>query len=297
MNTKYAMIIALLVLGLITHSASADTTIPSWIKSNAKYWKDGQIGDDEYVKGVQYLIQNEIIQIPQSDKSVEKSSKIPSWVKNNAGYWADGSLGDAEYVLAMQYLVSMGLIDVSQHSTHMVSNASSTPVTSSTSSTDSDTSKCDSMTSAADKETCLDDIKLAKELQAKIASATPYVVGPVTYYLIGTDLIDAGDGAFITVHTVIENTVSDSKNVDLYCFGPIACNYHLSDGQGVYPPAMFPLTSGHLEIITHKPVLIDWNFYSKNRLAPFVYDSSRSYSFKIDESFGHGTIPLEIKNQ
>jgi hypothetical protein len=295
MSSKYAIIIALLAIGLITHSASADTTtIPTWIKSNAKYWKDGQIGDDEYVKGVQYLIQNGIMQIPSSDKPVEKSSKIPSWIKNNAGYWSDGSLGDSEYVSAIQYLVGMGVIDVSQHTTLEASNAtSSTPVTGTT---DSDTSKCDSMTSAADKETCLDDIKLAKELQAKIASATPYVVGPVTYYLFGTDAINTGDGEFIIVHTIIENTFSDSKNVDLYCFGPIACNYHLSDGQGVYPPAMFPLTSGHLEIIPHKPVLVDWNFYSKNRLAPFVYDSTRSYSFKIDESFGHGDIPLKIKN-
>jgi hypothetical protein len=48
--------------------------------------------------------------------------------------------------------------------------------------------------------------------------------------------------------------------------------------QGVYPPAMFPLTSdGHLVIIPHKPVLMEWNFYSKNRLAPFDYDSSKSY--------------------
>ena len=144
----------------------------------------------------------------------------------------------------MQYLVGSGIIDVSQN-TPAVSSATSYTTATSTS-TNPYTSKCDSMTSAADKETCLDGIKLAQELKAKIASATPYVVGPVITILQVPDAINTGDGEFINVHTVIENTGSDSKNVDLYCFGPVACNYHLSDGQGTYSPAMFPLTSGHL---------------------------------------------------
>ncbi len=57
-NDKYEIIVALFVIAFRVHSASADTTMPSWIKSNAKYWKDGQIGDDEYVKGVHCLVQN-----------------------------------------------------------------------------------------------------------------------------------------------------------------------------------------------------------------------------------------------
>ena len=52
MNDKYVIIVVLLTIGFLVHSASADTTVPSWIKSNTKYWKDGQVGDDEYVKGV-----------------------------------------------------------------------------------------------------------------------------------------------------------------------------------------------------------------------------------------------------
>jgi hypothetical protein len=116
-------------------------------------------------------------------------------------------------------------INASQ-STLSASTAANSATTPSTSTTDADTSKYDKMKSAADKEICLDDIKLAQELRTKIANATPYVIGSVAYYVVGTDAINAGDGEFINVHTVIENTGSDSKNVDLYCFGPIACNYH-----------------------------------------------------------------------
>jgi hypothetical protein len=55
---KNATIAALLAIGFLVHYASADTAIPSWIKSNTKYWKEGQLWDDKYIKGMQYLIQN-----------------------------------------------------------------------------------------------------------------------------------------------------------------------------------------------------------------------------------------------
>lgn len=296
MNNKYAIIVAMLAVGFVIHSASADTSIPSWIKSNAKYWKEGQIGDDEYVKGIQFLIQNGVMQVPDSTKTMEKSSQIPSWVKNNAGWWADGSIADGEFVSAMQYLVSTGIVDVTK-SVPVTSSISSMNVTSSSSDV-VDASNCDSAATPADKQTCLDDAQSQVELKAKIASATPLVVGPVTFYIVGTDLINTGDGGvFINVHTVLENTGSQSSNPDLFCTGPFACNYHINDGQADYPPSIFSLTSGHLELRYQKPVAIDWNFYSKENTGGFTYDPSKTYSFKVSESFGSGMIPLKLITQ
>ena len=37
--------------------------IPSWIKNNAAWWADGQIDDNSFVQGIQYLIQNRILRI------------------------------------------------------------------------------------------------------------------------------------------------------------------------------------------------------------------------------------------
>jgi hypothetical protein len=293
MNNKYAIIATMLAVGFMIHSASADTSIPSWIKSNAKYWKEGQIGDDEYVKGIQFLIQNGVMQIPDSAKTVEKSSQIPSWVKNDAGWWADGSIADGEFVSAMQYLVSTGIVDVTK--SVPVTSSISSMNTASGSSDVADTSNCDSAATPADKQTCLDDAQSQVELKAKIANATPLVVGPVTFYVVGTDLINTGDGGvFINVHTVLENTGSPSSNPDLFCTGPFACNYHLNDGQADYPPSIFSLTSGHLELRYQKPVAIDWNFYSKENTGGFTYDPSKTYSFKVSESFGSGMIPLKL---
>lgn len=35
--------------------------IPDWIKNNAKWWSEGKIGNGDFVKGIQYLVQNGII--------------------------------------------------------------------------------------------------------------------------------------------------------------------------------------------------------------------------------------------
>ena len=37
--------------------------IPTWIKNNAGWWSDGQIDDEAFVQGIQYLITNGILQI------------------------------------------------------------------------------------------------------------------------------------------------------------------------------------------------------------------------------------------
>jgi len=35
---------------------SQNNEIPEWIKSNAGWWADGQIDDDSFVEGIQFLI-------------------------------------------------------------------------------------------------------------------------------------------------------------------------------------------------------------------------------------------------
>ncbi len=308
MNSKPATIIALLVVGLVVHSASADTSIPAWIKGNAKMWANGQIGDDEFVKGIQYLIQKNVIQMSDSTKTVEKSSQIPSWIKSDADWWASGSIGDGEFISAMQYLIGSGIINPgtqtdnqsslsSDATTAMTENVNIVNSNVTTTSSDSDVVQCDFAVTAADKQTCLNDIAIQKDLKEKMASATPFVVGPVTYYLVGADGINTGDAEFINVHTILENTGSSSSNPDLFCTGPFACNYHLSDGQNDYPPSIFSLTSGHLELRYQKPVAIDWNFYSKENTGGFAFDPSKPYSFKVSEPFGSATIPLKLNLQ
>ena len=293
MNKKLGTIVALVVVGFALNHAYADS-IPTWITNDAKWWSENQISDIEFVKSIQYLIQNDIVKIPISQNNgVEKSDQIPKWVKNNAGWWADNSISTSEFVSGIQYLVNAGIIQVSTKETSDVLSQNPANQTSA----NVDTSKCNNAATPADKETCISDMENEKEIESKIANSTPYTAGPVTYYLVGTDAINTGDGEMVIVHTVIENTGSLSKNPDLYCTGPFACNYHLSDGQGGYPPAIYSLTSGHLEVVYHKPVVIDWNFYSKEHVGGFDFDPSKQYYLKVDEPFGSVSIPLKLKLQ
>ena len=96
-----------------TQTGSSTTSIPNWIKKNAKWWADCQVEDKDFVQGIQYLIQKGIMKIPETKSSDSKSDqKIPSWIKSNAGWWADGKISDSDFVSGIQYLISKGIMKV-----------------------------------------------------------------------------------------------------------------------------------------------------------------------------------------
>ena len=45
----------------------AESLIPDWIKSNAAWWAEGEIDDDSFIAGIQYLIKEEILKIPETN--------------------------------------------------------------------------------------------------------------------------------------------------------------------------------------------------------------------------------------
>ncbi|MBI1828772.1 MAG: hypothetical protein HY222_06165 [Thaumarchaeota archaeon] len=87
-------------------------SIPSWIKNNAGWWHDGSIGDDEFIKGIQYMITNGIMKIPSTQSSSGSSQEIPSWIKKNAGWWHDGQISDDEFVKGIQYMITNGIMKI-----------------------------------------------------------------------------------------------------------------------------------------------------------------------------------------
>jgi hypothetical protein len=91
---------------------SQQTEIPSWIKSNANWWADGMIGDNDFVLGIQHLINVEIIKIPQTTQGTQNTQQIPHWIKNNAKWWAGGLISDLDFVQGIQYLIRNGIIQI-----------------------------------------------------------------------------------------------------------------------------------------------------------------------------------------
>jgi len=91
---------------------SIEPEIPSWIKNNAGWWADGQIDDTAFIQGIQYLITEGIMNIPQTESGDSSGNEIPSWIKNNAGWWADGQIDDTAFIQGIQYLITNGILQV-----------------------------------------------------------------------------------------------------------------------------------------------------------------------------------------
>lgn len=90
---------------------SGNVCIPAWIKQLTYYWITDQISDISYKDGIEFLIEKEIIVIPQTDVNSEiKETVIPSWVKVNAGWWIEEKISDADFAQAIQYLIKVGII-------------------------------------------------------------------------------------------------------------------------------------------------------------------------------------------
>lgn len=86
--------------------------IPQWVRNNANWWSEGKITDTEFIQGIQYLIKNGIIEIPQTSKASTTIDHIPDWVKSNAEWWGKGQIADDEFVNSLQYLISKGIIKI-----------------------------------------------------------------------------------------------------------------------------------------------------------------------------------------
>ena len=92
---------------------SGKIVIPSWIKNLGKWWFEGLVTDSDFARGIEYLIQEKIIIIPESESQTTKQeTKIPSWVKNNAGWWSEGLISDSDFALGIQHLIKIGIITV-----------------------------------------------------------------------------------------------------------------------------------------------------------------------------------------
>lgn len=123
MNVKsdYQKILFVVILGLVIIGANvsqifaqvpSQPTIPIWIKNNAKWWSEGQLGDSDFEKGIEYLIDQKIINIPPQNQTTLVAQQIPAWVKSTAGMWANGQISDSDFLRGIQYLAQIGIIQV-----------------------------------------------------------------------------------------------------------------------------------------------------------------------------------------
>ena len=96
-----------------TVPVSNEVSIPAWVKNNAGWWAAGDIDDNAFANGIEYMIKFEIILVPITESNGEKQDAvIPDWVRNNAGWWAAGDIDDNAFANGIQYLIKEGIISV-----------------------------------------------------------------------------------------------------------------------------------------------------------------------------------------
>jgi hypothetical protein len=66
-SKKLSIIFTISLIGLFSFSvtvSATDSSIPEWVKNNAKWWSEGTISESDYITALEYLIQNGIINLP-----------------------------------------------------------------------------------------------------------------------------------------------------------------------------------------------------------------------------------------
>ncbi len=75
LETILALVTIIVAIGVVTipltQNVQAQSLIPDWIKTNAGWWVDGTVDDTTFLNGIEYLIENEIINVLSESKSID----------------------------------------------------------------------------------------------------------------------------------------------------------------------------------------------------------------------------------
>ena len=295
MKTITAVTLMAVLLLAVTSTASAYAEIPNWVKSNAGWWADGTITDGEFVSSVEFLISEGLIVVPPTTVSSETSAEIPNWVKSNAGWWADGTITDGEFVNGIEHLIKFGLISVSADSQSTTSDGDSYLAA-----LEAELAKCSEIPKAYQRIDCEKSADKAILLYSYQTDAEHIVLGPMTYYWLGVgsqgnefEITPTGQ-AILSIRMLVENTSSEIAAIN--CTSPSICAYDIWDGSSVFKYAGTDFTSG--QIILNPDDTREFNILFGPNIGyggtEFEYDSSKSYTFRINEDFGSTSIPLKL---
>jgi len=104
---------------LVPNSSAQDAQIPGWVKNVAEWWASGDISENEFLTGIEYLINNNIIllhNIPCNEKiesqTTSSAEMVPDWIKNNASWWSDNLIDDIDFINGLQYLIKHKIIKI-----------------------------------------------------------------------------------------------------------------------------------------------------------------------------------------
>ena len=229
-------------------------------------------------------------------------AEVPGWVKNTAGWWADDVITDGEFVNAIQHLIKSGLISISTDSEPVqTASAESTNNDSKLAALEAELEKCSEIVKAYKRIDCEKPVNKAIELYKYQTDAERFDVGPITYYWFGIGSegnefkITPTGQPILTIRMLAENTGSDITALN--CTSPAICAYTVSDGSKAFRYSGMDFTSG--QIVLNPGDSREFNFLFGPNIGyggtEFEYDSSKSYTFRINEDFGSQNILLKLE--
>jgi len=86
------------------------TDVPDWIKTYAKNWATGGISDSEFISGLNFMIQNKIIVIPNGDSPYSTVDEVPSWFRNTSHWWSSDLISQQEFINSLKFLIQKDII-------------------------------------------------------------------------------------------------------------------------------------------------------------------------------------------
>ncbi|QLH10081.1 hypothetical protein DSQ20_00040 [Nitrosarchaeum sp. AC2] len=106
MKTQFTVVIILIftigiILGFFVNVSAEESFIPSWIKNTAKFWANDQVTDTEFINALQFMIQNNIIQVYSPNKTMEDNGDFYVTYYSNPNSIYDYSA--REFIINSQY--------------------------------------------------------------------------------------------------------------------------------------------------------------------------------------------------
>ena len=301
MKAQLTAIAAILVLVPLAQSASAEQ-VPSWIKSNAGWWAEGMITEGEFIQGLEFLISEQILNVPPTSIAVDSSDSVPEWIKNTAAWWAAGSITDNEFLNGVQHLMKVGIISVGSSNSDVIESPSS-ETTNVSSSDDSklaqleeELNECQDIKKAYERLNCEKAVKDKITVHEYMTTGQAYTVGPVTFYYSGNEFEIMNSGQALLTVTMLAVNTGSNDNVAMMCSGPSVCNYDVTNGDRVFKYSTTDFTNGQIVLKPGQSKEFEV-FFGPNigyGGTQFEYDPSKDYYFRISESWGSAKIPLAL---
>ena len=318
MKAILAGILGIMLLTMTLTSVEA-TNVPDWVKNNAAWWGNDLISDDDFISGIQYMIEVGIITIPSTTRSSATSDTIPDWVKNNALWFGNDEISENDFVNGLQYLIKMGIMQVSASAVSDDGVSESQYQSSPQETTESQSSgnagldemlaQCQGGENAREIRDCEKAIKEEHKLTTYMSSGEKHQLGNVAFYYVSNwqeetrksvkqynNIAYTATGqALLNVQILVQNT--GTGNETLMCTSPSICNYTVWDGGKKWVNSGSDFTSGNVVLKPGQTKFVNilWGpAIGYGSYEDFLYDSGKDYYLRVSEPFGSMDIPLNL---